>query len=87
MSCALVHDFTMSDLTQPTVERFTRNLSAIVRFHIFERQQAEAHLDPFRVEDDLLRATETTLAERIEDLEDRLLDERCASQVSSGMNS
>ncbi|KAL8276952.1 hypothetical protein RQP46_010680 [Phenoliferia psychrophenolica] len=72
---AAVDSFSISDLIAPTTGPLVRNLSAIINFSLFEREQATEHLDPLLAEDDGLLARSEELSTHNQDVAERLQHE------------
>ncbi|KAK4700978.1 kinetochore protein Nuf2, partial [Phenoliferia sp. Uapishka_3] len=52
---AAVDNFSVSDLIAPTRDPLVRNISALINFHLFEREQAAEYLEPLLAEDEGLQ--------------------------------
>lgn len=65
---AAVDSFSVSDLNAPTRDSLVRNLSALINFYLFEREQAQEYLDPLLAEDEGLSVRREELAAKNEEM-------------------
>ena len=77
--------FSVSDLIAPTPLPLMRNLSALINFSLFEREQADEYLMPLLAEDEGLQTRSEALLVANEELTERLAQERSACLISAAV--
>lgn len=76
LALAQVHDFTISDLTAPTYQRFYYVLSGLLNFYDFELEQRSETLLPLIEENAALMEREEALVQEIQDKKDMIAQEK-----------
>lgn len=87
LSLAQIHDFTVSDLTAPTYQRFYYVLSGLLNFYDFELEQRSETLLPLIEENAALMEREEALMQEIQDKKDMIAQERYVPAVLIGPSS
>jgi len=76
LSLAAIDDFTVKDLSAPSVLRIRHVLSGVINFFLFEQEQAQEFLEPLQDEQEELAAQETRFLQRNEELREQLAAEK-----------
>ncbi|ORY88828.1 Nuf2 family-domain-containing protein [Leucosporidium creatinivorum] len=76
LALAQIHDFTVSDLTAPTYQRFYHVLSGLLNFYDFEMEQRSETLLPLIEENAALMEREEALMQEIQDKKDMIAQEK-----------